>query len=171
MPSQILPITIHQSSKPSSPPLDPTPIQTPLNTMLLKPDMVDDPTARLLDSSPFEDETIISINPLLSTSSSFAGTTATTTPTPTATTSTNYHQKTRRRISSDSSISSLSDDGSGSGQRHSLTRDVGHAAAETFLLTRLSLKLLRYLGYNSSFRCFLNITCCLFCRCSVRLCL
>lgn len=32
-------------------------------------------------------------------------------------------------------------------RRQSFSRDIGHAAAETYLVTRLSFKLLRYLGY------------------------
>ncbi|XP_043717403.1 probable isoprenylcysteine alpha-carbonyl methylesterase ICMEL2 isoform X1 [Telopea speciosissima] len=49
----------------------------------------------------------------------------------------------RRRVNSDSSLSSLP---SIPPRQYSLKRDVGHAAAETYLLTRLSFKLLRYLG-------------------------
>eukprot|EP00252_Welwitschia_mirabilis_P003011 TRINITY_DN13054_c0_g1_i1.p1 TRINITY_DN13054_c0_g1~~TRINITY_DN13054_c0_g1_i1.p1 ORF type:complete len:464 (-),score=73.45 TRINITY_DN13054_c0_g1_i1:359-1750(-) len=47
----------------------------------------------------------------------------------------------RRRTASDSSILRLP-----SQARHSFREDVGHAAAETFLLTRLTFQLLRYLG-------------------------
>lgn len=32
---------------------------------------------------------------------------------------------------------------------NSLSRDIGHAATETYLITRLAFTLLRYLGYNS----------------------
>ncbi|XP_077253706.1 isoprenylcysteine alpha-carbonyl methylesterase ICME-like isoform X3 [Tasmannia lanceolata] len=50
-----------------------------------------------------------------------------------------YSQR-RRRIPSEASLLSLPS------RQQSFSRDVGHAAAETFLLTRLSFKLLRYLG-------------------------
>ncbi|XP_011008823.1 PREDICTED: probable isoprenylcysteine alpha-carbonyl methylesterase ICMEL1 isoform X2 [Populus euphratica] len=102
MPSHILPVTnpnLHSSQQHSYLRIDPT-------TMLLKQD--DPITSTRLVSSPFEDETIISVRPLLSRTPSFA----------------------------DESI----------GQRQSLAREVDHAAPETFLLTRLSLKLLRYMG-------------------------
>lgn len=48
----------------------------------------------------------------------------------------------RRRIASETSLSSLP----GSG-RLSLRQDVRRAASDTYLVTRLSFKLLRYLGY------------------------
>ncbi|KAL6006936.1 hypothetical protein ACLOJK_032432 [Asimina triloba] len=51
-------------------------------------------------------------------------------------------QQRRRRISSDGSLSSLPD------RQPSLRRDVERAASETYLVTRLSFKLLRYLGYS-----------------------
>ncbi|XP_062103276.1 probable isoprenylcysteine alpha-carbonyl methylesterase ICMEL1 [Humulus lupulus] len=62
----------------------------------------------------------------------------------------------RRRTNSEDSISSLFDiEG-----RRSLRRDVGHATAETFLLTRLSLKLLRYLGVGYRWMTrFLSLDC------------
>ncbi|RWR85601.1 putative isoprenylcysteine alpha-carbonyl methylesterase ICMEL1 isoform X1 [Cinnamomum micranthum f. kanehirae] len=50
---------------------------------------------------------------------------------------TSNHQR-RRRVASDNPLRPA--------RRTSFSRDVGHAAAETFLLTRLSFKLLRYLG-------------------------
>ncbi|XXG74313.1 hypothetical protein AAC387_Pa07g3069 [Persea americana] len=50
---------------------------------------------------------------------------------------TSNHQR-RRRLASDNPLRPA--------RRTSFSRDVGHAAAETFLLTRLSFKLLRYLG-------------------------
>lgn len=92
-------------------------------------------TSTRLESSPFEDETIISVRPLLSRTPSFAGTT---------TTSSASYQQRRRRVASENSLPSLSDDSFG--QRPSPAREVDHAASETFLLTRLSLKLLRYMG-------------------------
>ncbi|CAK7326485.1 unnamed protein product [Dovyalis caffra] len=98
-------------------------------------------TSTRLVSSPFEDETVISVRPLLSRTSSFAGTTTTTS-------STSYQQR-RRRVASENSLSCFSDDSCG--QRQSLAREVDHAASETFLLTRLSLKLLRYLGSRGQY--------------------
>ncbi|XP_021669299.2 probable isoprenylcysteine alpha-carbonyl methylesterase ICMEL1 isoform X2 [Hevea brasiliensis] len=107
MPSPILPVTVKQSPEHSF--LDPSPSLSPPTSansiMLLKQEILDDPTARLLISSPFDEETAVSTKPLLSRSSSFVGS-----------------------------------------PRQSVSREIGHAAAETFLLTRLSLKLLRYLG-------------------------
>ncbi|XVF03483.1 hypothetical protein REPUB_Repub04eG0265100 [Reevesia pubescens] len=57
----------------------------------------------------------------------------------------NIHQQRRRRTFSDTSLALLADE-THSPRRHSFSREVGHAAAETFLLTRLTLKLLSYLG-------------------------
>ncbi|CAB4295525.1 unnamed protein product [Prunus armeniaca] len=130
MPSQqILPITYHPPSVFSS-------SSSPTEKLLLK-DAEDDPTTRLLLFSHFEEEdeekgTPI-IKPLLPRASSYITTT---------TNGANKHQQRRRRTASDSSLSSLSDDS----RNNSLGREVEHAAAETFLVTRLSLKLLRYLG-------------------------
>lgn len=39
-------------------------------------------------------------------------------------------------------------------RQNSFSRDIGHAAAETYLITRLTFTLLRYLGY-----CFFFSTC------------
>ncbi|XP_042500083.1 probable isoprenylcysteine alpha-carbonyl methylesterase ICMEL2 [Macadamia integrifolia] len=55
----------------------------------------------------------------------------------------NLQEQRRRRVNSDMCLSSLPPLPS---RQYSLSRDVGHAAAETYLLTRLSFKLLRYLG-------------------------
>ncbi|KAJ6721066.1 ISOPRENYLCYSTEINE ALPHA-CARBONYL METHYLESTERASE ICMEL2-RELATED [Salix viminalis] len=129
MPSHILPVTnpnLHSSKQHSYLRIDPT-------TMPLK--QGDPITSTGLESSPFEDETIISVRPLLSRTPSFAGTT---------TTSSASYQQRRRRVASENSLPSLSDDSFG--QRPSPAREVDHAASETFLLTRLSLKLLRYMG-------------------------
>uniref|UniRef100_A0A6M2EZF2 protein-S-isoprenylcysteine alpha-carbonyl methylesterase n=1 Tax=Populus davidiana TaxID=266767 RepID=A0A6M2EZF2_9ROSI len=130
MPSHILPVTnpnLHSSKQHSYLRIDPT-------TMPLKQD--DPITSTRLVSSPFEDETIVSVRPLLSRTPSFAGTTTTSS-------SASYQQR-RRRVASENSLSSLSDESIG--QRQSLAREVDHAAPETFLLTRLSLKLLGYMG-------------------------
>lgn len=130
MPSHILPVTnpnLHSSKQHSYLRIDPT-------TMPLKQD--DPITSTRLVSSPFEDETIISVRPLLSRTPSFAVTTTTSS-------SASYQQR-RRRVASENSLSSLSDESIG--QRQSLAREVDRAAPETFLLTRLGLKLLRYMG-------------------------
>ncbi|KAB1206474.1 putative isoprenylcysteine alpha-carbonyl methylesterase ICMEL1 [Morella rubra] len=102
----------------------------------------DDLSTTVLFPSSFEDEKTISIKPLLPRSLSYTGSTATV-PTTTTSSTNSFYQQRRRRIGSENSLSSLS---SGDGRHHSFGRDVGHAVAETFLLTRLSLKLLRYLG-------------------------
>ncbi|XP_020547825.1 probable isoprenylcysteine alpha-carbonyl methylesterase ICMEL2 isoform X2 [Sesamum indicum] len=52
-----------------------------------------------------------------------------------------YHQKRRRRVSSDNSLLTLCPD-----PRQPFGKDVGRAAADTYLITRLSFKLLGYLG-------------------------
>ncbi|KAA8529229.1 hypothetical protein F0562_033972 [Nyssa sinensis] len=87
-------------------------------------------TTRLLISSPFEDEKSLDVKPLLSRALSYNSST---------TTNTNCYQKRRRRIGNDTSLP-------GSGRRSSFRQDIGHAASETYLITGLSLKLLRYLG-------------------------
>ncbi|XP_034228191.1 probable isoprenylcysteine alpha-carbonyl methylesterase ICMEL1 isoform X2 [Prunus dulcis] len=136
MPSQqILPITYHPPSVFSS-------SSSPTEKLLLK-DAEDDPTTRLLLFSHFEEEdeekgTPI-IKPLLPRASSYITST---------TNGANKHQQRRRRTASDSSLSSLSDDS----RNNSLGREVEHAAAETFLVTRLSLKLLRYLGLQMDYK-------------------
>lgn len=55
-----------------------------------------------------------------------------------------FYQQRRRRIASDTSLASLTTDGG------SRSEYVAHAASETYLLTRLGFKLLRYLGYGFS---------------------
>ncbi|XP_045833276.1 probable isoprenylcysteine alpha-carbonyl methylesterase ICMEL1 [Trifolium pratense] len=144
MPSQTLPITnlqlpnLHSSSSSTT-------------TMLLKDnnnndDDDDDPSKSLLISSSFKDNNknnkIMSIKPLLSRSSSFnsiggggGGVKS-------------FYQKRRRRVASDESLSFVSNGTSNSNRSSSSSfgRDVRHVASETFLLTRLGLKLLSYLG-------------------------
>ncbi|XP_022777016.1 probable isoprenylcysteine alpha-carbonyl methylesterase ICMEL1 isoform X2 [Durio zibethinus] len=123
MPSPILPISNHPSSSASA------------STMLLKAKIDADPSTTLLISSQ---EKAISIKPVLPRSSSFNNTSNINN----STAFTNNQQQRRRRTASDSSLALLADES----PRQSLSREVGHAAAETFLLTRLSLKLLSYLG-------------------------
>ncbi|OWM89399.1 hypothetical protein CDL15_Pgr024147 [Punica granatum] len=130
MPSSLLPVT-NPSSRHSPP------IMPPL--LISKADD-DDPTTRLMISS-YDDEKAMQVRPLLSRTSSYSSTTAMAAPAGPVVP--NGHQR-RRRISSESCLPSLS--GSGTDDGDSLEREVEHAAAETFLLTRLSLKLLRYLG-------------------------
>ena len=65
-----------------------------------------------------------------------------------------FYRLWRRRIASETSLSSLP----GRGRRRlSLRQDVRRAASDTYLVTRLSFKLLRYLGYYFHF--FLCILC------------
>ncbi|KAE8023032.1 hypothetical protein FH972_008784 [Carpinus fangiana] len=138
MPSHLLPISnppTHSSL--GHPPPSAMPFAASTATMLVKAGE-DDPTACLLFSSSFEDEKAVSIKPLLPRTLSYSGATTTTTAS-----SSTYYQQRRRRIASENSLSSLS---SSSARSQSFGNDVGHAAAETFLVTRLSLKLLRYLG-------------------------
>ena len=61
-----------------------------------------------------------------------------------------YHNKRRRSNSDNNCLSALPDrtNGTDGGDDSTIAQDVSHAAAETFLLTRLCLKLLSYLGYH-----------------------
>ncbi|KAK9934846.1 hypothetical protein M0R45_021975 [Rubus argutus] len=138
MPSQqILPITYHPPSS-GSPTSD---------KLLVKAAAAaeEDPTTRLLLYSHFEDEEKAApLKPLLPKSASYTFNTSTTV---TAAASNNNNQKRRRRTASDNSLYSSSNSSSDEGaDRHSIAGDVEHAAAETYLITRLSLKLLSYLG-------------------------
>lgn len=127
MPSPILPISNHPSSASAA-------------TMLLKAEIDPDPSTSLLISSQFDTEKAIPIKPLLPRASSYNSTSNVNN----SNAFINYQQR-RRRTASDSSLALLADES----PRQSISREVGHAAAETFLITRLSLKLLRYLGYPS----------------------
>ncbi|KAH9772045.1 putative isoprenylcysteine alpha-carbonyl methylesterase ICMEL1 [Citrus sinensis] len=141
MPSQILPVTHHHRG-------------TEAAAMLIKAEIErDDPTTSLLISSEYEDveKAITSIKPVLSRTSSYNNNNITS-PNDSPGLGNCYQQR-RRRSASDNSLSSLSgSNGSGAAssaggsRRHSFSKDVGRAAAETFLVTRLSFKLLRYLG-------------------------
>lgn len=104
--------------------------------MMFKPFIYDDPptTTLLLD----EDH---SVKPLLSRASSFNGAV-----TPNGE-STGLYQNRRRRSNSENCLSAASPDDDTNGNGHqTIGQEVSHAAAETFLLTRLFLKLLSYLG-------------------------
>lgn len=139
MPSQqILPITHHPFPFPN-----PNPNPNSSNDMCcITVEHVDDDDRILLpapSSLSFEDEKVMPIKPLLPRSSSYSSTSTTTS----TTKGKKFYQQRRRRIPSDDSLLSLSADGD---RLRSSGRDVEHAAADTFLLTRFSLKLFRYLG-------------------------
>ncbi|KAI4313993.1 hypothetical protein L6164_026936 [Bauhinia variegata] len=148
MPSQVLPIT-NRSPYPSlassssaiptflpSSAISTLPPSAASATMFLKGE--DDPSASLLVSSQFEDEEVVSSKPLLTKASSFSSSTGNRIVAPN-----NPYQQRRRRFASENSLSSLS---SGSDRGSSFGNDVRHVASETFLITRLGLKMLRYLG-------------------------
>ncbi|KAG2706774.1 hypothetical protein I3760_05G118000 [Carya illinoinensis] len=141
MGSSILPITNKLPSHSSLEQLTPSsmPASAFTSTMLLRGGE-DDPTSSLLFSSSFEDDTAISQTPILPRALSYSPptTAAANTISPNC-----FYQQRRRRTASVNSLCPLS---RGDDRRQSFGRDVGRAAAETFLLTRLSLKLLRYLG-------------------------
>ncbi|WJX87626.1 putative isoprenylcysteine alpha-carbonyl methylesterase icmel1 [Trifolium repens] len=136
MPSQTLPITNLQLPNLLS-------SSSSTTTMLLNDDNDDDndPSMSLLISSSFNNNNnnkIMSIKPLLSRSSSFnsiggggGGGVVN-----------SFYQKRRRRVASEDSLSFVSNGTSSS----SFGRDVRHVASETYLITRLGLKMLSYLG-------------------------
>ncbi|CAI0552672.1 unnamed protein product [Linum tenue] len=127
--------------------------------------VIDDPSTRLLISSS-DEITTSHKKPLLSRNSSFSGISTARSSTSSSGSSSSEglgkfydhsNKKRRRRTASETCLLSsivCSDGGGGgggagdegSGRQQSLSREVGHAAAETFLLTRLSLQLLTYLG-------------------------
>lgn len=134
MPSHTLPITN---------------LQLPLShssSMLLKhDDDEDDPSTTLLLSSSFNENNnnkIRPVKPILSRASSFSST-INNTNNSIAGGVASFYQKRRRRVASDDSLSSVSN---ATSSRSSFGRDVRHVASETFLLTRLGLKMLTYLG-------------------------
>ncbi|CAN0870425.1 Probable isoprenylcysteine alpha-carbonyl methylesterase ICMEL1 [Linum grandiflorum] len=124
--------------------------------------VLDDPSTRLLIASsppPLFSANKNSSRPLLSRNASFSGVSTARSSTSSSSSSEGgffnfYDQKKRRRRTASETclLSSISlsevDEGSRQHQQEeqSLSREVGHAAAETFLLTRLSLQLLTYLG-------------------------
>lgn len=148
MPSQLLPVSNRLQSSAVGPPSSAS-----AATMLLKAEIQDDPSTSIIVSSQFEDEKAVTIRPLLTRASSYNNTIANNTSVGPS------NQQRRRRIASDSSLALLADDS----PRGSFRQDVGHAAAETFLVTRLSVKLLRYLGYPSHPRLFFSILFCSIC--------
>ncbi|XP_030449676.1 probable isoprenylcysteine alpha-carbonyl methylesterase ICMEL1 [Syzygium oleosum] len=141
MPSPLLPITNPSSRHAAPPSFDPaSSLASPPPSKDGGAGPGDDPMANLLlISSPFDDEKAASVRPLLSRASSYAPTVP---PAAAAAPPSGFQQQRRRRSASENSLSSMSDNG-----RHQpLGREVADAASETFVLTRLSLKLLRYLG-------------------------
>lgn len=98
-------------------------------------------TTRLLISSSFQDDEMAEIKPLLSRTLSYTDTITSTTPSTTFDWN-SYQQKRRRRSPSENSLSSHSD----GGDRNQPLRQVRRAAADTYIITRLSFKLLKYLG-------------------------
>ncbi|PSR88230.1 Isoprenylcysteine alpha-carbonyl methylesterase [Actinidia chinensis var. chinensis] len=138
MQPQILPISNPSLSPSSSCPSMST-VSSTTGTMLLRSE--DDlSSARLLVSQNFEDEKATEAKPLLSRASSYTNTSTATT-----TGVANFYQKRRRRHASDDSLSSRSDCSRHS-RGQSFREGVGHAASETYLMTRLGFDLLRYLG-------------------------
>ncbi|KAH0878536.1 hypothetical protein HID58_065930 [Brassica napus] len=103
--------------------------------MMFKPLIYDDPSSTTL---LLHDDH--SVKPLLSRASSFNGAV-----TPNGE-STGLHQNRRRRSNSDNCLSAASPDGTNGNGQQTIGQEVSHAASETFLLTRLFLKLLSYLG-------------------------
>lgn len=135
MPSQqLLPVTNRYFDSPTSSVSGSPPSMA---AVLLK--IEDDPSTGLYVSPSFDDDKNASMKPLLPRATSYTSISTTTTA------SNNNYQQRRRRINSDNSLPTLSSTRVG-GRRESLGRDET-AAEEAFVLTRLSLKLLRYLGY------------------------
>lgn len=129
MPSQILPFSY--LPPPKSPPL--------AKQAMYKPLIYDD----------YPSTTTTTVKPLLSRASTFNASALATNGGGGLTAW--YHNKRRRSNSDNNCLSALPDrtngtDGGDNGQQ-TIAQEVTHAAAETFLLTRLCLKLLSYLGY------------------------
>ncbi|KAG8473289.1 hypothetical protein CXB51_035420 [Gossypium anomalum] len=127
MPSPILPISSHPSSSASA------------ATTVVKAKIDADPLATILISSKFDPETAIPITPVLPRASSYNSTSNVNN---NIVSFANNHQQRFLRTSSDSSLALLADET----PRQSISREVGHVAAETFYLSGLCLKLLSYLG-------------------------
>ncbi|KAA3488299.1 putative isoprenylcysteine alpha-carbonyl methylesterase ICMEL1 isoform X1 [Gossypium australe] len=127
MPSPILPISNHPSSSASA------------ATTVVKAKIDADPLATILISSKFDPEKAIPITPVLPRASSFNSTSNVNN---NIVSFANNHQQRFLRTSSDSSLALLADET----PRQSISREVGHVAAETFYLSGLCLKLLSYLG-------------------------
>lgn len=104
---------------------------TEMPTMFLKRASEDLPTTHLLVSPSIEDDKPIEGRPFLSRALSFTG----------RITKTSQQQR-RRRSASDENLFSISN----GEQQQSFSSNVEHAVSKTYLVTRLSLKLLSYLG-------------------------
>ena len=102
------------------------------STMFVPRNSYELPTSHLL-ISPIENDHILERKSLLSRAFSFTGK-------PTKPT----QQQRRRRSVSDDNLLSVANGGE---EDSSLATSVEHAAAETYMITRLSFKLLGYLGY------------------------
>ncbi|MBA0573265.1 hypothetical protein Golob_000548 [Gossypium lobatum] len=127
MPSPILPISSNPSSSASA------------ATTVVKAKIDADPSATILISSKFDPEKAIPITPVLPRASSYNSTSNVNN---NIVSFANNHQQGFLRTSSDSSLALLADET----PRQSISREVGHVAAETFYLSGLCLKLLSYLG-------------------------
>ncbi|KHG23481.1 Isoprenylcysteine alpha-carbonyl methylesterase ICME -like protein [Gossypium arboreum] len=127
MPSPILPISSHPSSSASA------------AKTVVKAKIDADPSATILISSKFDPEKAIPITPVLPRASSYNSTSNVNN---NIVSVANNHQQRFLRNSSDSSLALLADET----PRQSISREVGHVAAETFYLSGLCFKLLSYLG-------------------------
>lgn len=105
-----------------------------VDTMLLRSEY-DLPTTRMLISPSFENDGKMETRSLISRTLSFTNIS------PTSSADSNSYQQRRRRTASDTCLSALP-----GGRRHSFRQNMGRAASDTYLITRLSFKLLRYLG-------------------------
>lgn len=135
MPSEILPIT---NPNPQSPPS----VSPEISMFLGAED--DMPTTRLL-ISPFDDYKKNEAEPFLPRVSSYPSTAAISDNDNAVVVDSNAYQQQqqrRRRVASEGCLASFS----GSGRRQSFRQDMRRAASDTYLITRLGFKLLRYLG-------------------------
>ncbi|CAA3015737.1 probable isoprenylcysteine alpha-carbonyl methylesterase ICMEL1 [Olea europaea subsp. europaea] len=105
-----------------------------VDPMLLRSEY-DLPTTRMLISPSFENDGKMETRSLISRTLSFTNIS------PTSSADSNSYQQRRRRTASDTCLSALP-----GGRRHSFRQNMGRAASDTYLITRLSFKLLRYLG-------------------------
>ncbi|XP_010265336.1 PREDICTED: probable isoprenylcysteine alpha-carbonyl methylesterase ICMEL2 isoform X1 [Nelumbo nucifera] len=135
MQPQILPISSSSSSSSSSSLVSVTmPAATATTATMVLRGEEDQRRLSFLSSSSFEDEKNVEKRPFLFRNSSYT--------TNGTVNQLHQQQQRRRRVGSDTSLPSLST----TRRQHSFRDDVTHAASETFLLTRLTFILLRYLG-------------------------
>ncbi|PIN07459.1 Arylacetamide deacetylase [Handroanthus impetiginosus] len=127
MGSHILPVS-HPASSSSSP----SSSSSSSVTMLIRSeDDLGTAATRIVMPSSFEEDKRNETRPFISRTLSYTD----------AANSNSYQQKRRRRVASDNSLLTLS-----TGRRQSFRQGMGRAASDTYLVTRLSFKLLRYLG-------------------------